>query len=313
MSINLLNFLTGNETILKVKCERYGLKDKYNHYIKVESEFPELVYIYFRRYEVGIINPFNKMEFHGIFCKNTNRYYGSSYLVHELQEEELEFSGIEFYTFGDGMESAVEMIRNKIRGLLPFETEKLSSDIELGDYQLKEAKNLAYNAYISSNKISTTDYADLYEGKMEYGDYDTFVHYLLNDEPFLDDIAKKFIEEKKEKFANRLAFTKRAIKELEELNRTNEYSERKKLIHSVDENMKTVQVTVRKDGKEISFKMENRIKPATTVIYDHCIVNASERAKYRELFGNLADVYIDDIVEIRYGRKTLYQKEVVPV
>ena len=70
---------------------------------------------------------------------------------------------------------------------------------------------------------------------------------------------------------------------------------------------KTVTVTVRKDGKELTFKAEAYSLLGHQSYYSTYHIQAQDRRKFKETFGQHADYNASDIVRIAYGRKTIYE------
>ena len=73
---------------------------------------------------------------------------------------------------------------------------------------------------------------------------------------------------------------------------------------------KTVNVTIVKDGKELTFKSEAGIfRKDCEGHYCTTRIAAPDRRAFEALYGRSADYKPNDIVMITYGGKTLYQKE----
>ena len=70
---------------------------------------------------------------------------------------------------------------------------------------------------------------------------------------------------------------------------------------------KAVTVTVRKDGKELAFKAEAYSLLGHQSYYSTYHIQAQDRRKFKDLFGQHADYNATDVVRIAYGRKTIYE------
>ena len=70
---------------------------------------------------------------------------------------------------------------------------------------------------------------------------------------------------------------------------------------------KTVTVTVRKDGKELTFKAEAYSLTGHQTHYSAYHIQAQDRRKFKEMFGEHADYDASDVIRIAYGRKIIYQ------
>ena len=71
---------------------------------------------------------------------------------------------------------------------------------------------------------------------------------------------------------------------------------------------KTVNVTVRKDGKELTFKTETSdLRRDCTGGYSHWHMIAADRRRFFECFGRNAEYKPEEILRITYGRSILYE------
>ena len=71
---------------------------------------------------------------------------------------------------------------------------------------------------------------------------------------------------------------------------------------------KTVNVTVRKDGKELTFKTETGdLRRDCTGGYSHWHMIAADRRRFFECFGRNAEYKPEEILRITYGRSILYE------
>lgn len=309
MKQNLLDFINSEKQILKFpeKGSRFN-----TNLIKVQSEQPEIIYLYYVQFQKEYLNPHNDNIFFGIYCKNNNRLICDDWVYYVLNNEveSLDLSGITIEGISKTEVKATKQIREIIKKLLPFETDTSTAETQtLHSYMKERAKKEAYYHYITSEQVNKNYYTELYMSHFKYEDFPVFIDYLLDDEESLKKVAEKFIADNKEYLLNRIAYTKIVERELQRLNETDEYIDRKRIINVVNQDMKTIQVTILKDNKEFSFKIENCLSPGTEEISRFRIVSASDRSTFQSLYGNYADFSIDDIIEIRYGRKTLYKRD----
>lgn len=70
---------------------------------------------------------------------------------------------------------------------------------------------------------------------------------------------------------------------------------------------KTVTVTVRKDGTELTFKTEAASLTGHRNFYYSSNIAAQDRREFERLFGRYADYTAEDITRITYGRNTIYE------
>lgn len=308
----LLNFFYSDKSILKCIYDNSHYNSNYEtHYIKVDSEHPNIKYLYYKSFQKGISNPFNELKFAGIFCFNKNLLVYEDYPLEKIKDEPLDFTGLTLKRISDVQREVIETVQNHIQKLIPFDSEKISDGVELSSYKEEEAKREAYERYIFDQPSDKNYYTRLYTAQLEHEDYPLFLQYLLGNDQAIQKETECFIEENQDGLARRLKYTKTVIAELDRLNQTNEYIERKKIFHSVNKDMKTINIKVRKDEKELEFKITNSLSTKRDYISTYHIVRTTDRSKYESLFGRFADIHLDDIIEIHYGRKTLYQRELI--
>ena len=72
----------------------------------------------------------------------------------------------------------------------------------------------------------------------------------------------------------------------------------------------TVNVTICKEGKEMTFKYEARyLRYDCGRCYSTWNMPTSSRWQFDDLYGKGAELYPTDITRITYGRKVIYEKE----
>ena len=72
---------------------------------------------------------------------------------------------------------------------------------------------------------------------------------------------------------------------------------------------KTVNVTIRKDGTEFTFKTETSpLRRDCQSGYNTWCMAAADRREFEQIYGRSADYYPQEIQKITYARKVLYQK-----
>ena len=88
------------------------------------------------------------------------------------------------------------------------------------------------------------------------------------------------------------------------------YTAMKQIIRSIPEKSQTVNVTICKEGKEMTFKYEARyLRYDCGRCYSTWNMPTSSRWQFDDLYGKDAEIYPTDITRITYGRKVIYEKE----
>ena len=75
---------------------------------------------------------------------------------------------------------------------------------------------------------------------------------------------------------------------------------------------KTVNVTVQKNGVELTFKTSAESLKGLKSQYSTWYIAPSDRLQFRHLFGAGSDYSAEDIIRIAYGRSTLYEAPSAP-
>ena len=90
-----------------------------------------------------------------------------------------------------------------------------------------------------------------------------------------------------------------------------EHHARRAIMRSVaGQNMKTVNLEIRKDDKSTIIKIEaSALRCIDDSYYSPWRMDAPSRYKLVERFGRNTNVYPEDVVKITYGRKVLYEKK----
>lgn len=70
---------------------------------------------------------------------------------------------------------------------------------------------------------------------------------------------------------------------------------------------KTVNVTIHKDGEEMTFKVPANGLKGYRVSYNAWDIPAADRRQFYEMFGRSAQYTAEDITKITYGRNTIYE------
>jgi len=74
---------------------------------------------------------------------------------------------------------------------------------------------------------------------------------------------------------------------------------------------KTVTVTIRKDGKDFTFKTEaGQFRSDCVSYYSDWNIVAADRREFERVFGRGAHYRPEDILRIEYARSVLYESEV---
>ena len=128
------------------------------------------------------------------------------------------------------------------------------------------------------------------------------------------ELEYQLFERLQEEYADRLnhfALNKElVITHIKEMEQDKNLLKRQAIRKCLNEDMKTVNVTVRHDNKELTFKYPtNRLSYGVgenwMSIYD---IPAKEREMFKELYGESYDFNASDIIRITFGKKVLFEE-----
>ena len=138
------------------------------------------------------------------------------------------------------------------------------------------------------------------------------VDFILNKDKIACEIAEEFHEKNKGEIVEEIIRNRYTIAESKKFNNGEyyDYTAMKRIIHSIPEKSQSVNVTICKDGKEMTFKYEARyLRYDCGRCYSTWNMPCLARGTFEELYGRGAELYPTDITKITYGRKVIYEKE----
>ncbi len=144
----------------------------------------------------------------------------------------------------------------------------------------------------------------------------TFLAYIEDSEAFTQAEAERYIKVNQEKLLLQFLKNEALLAEYRSLvqdtasplHRMRDITEAVKACSG-----KTVNVTIQKDGTELTFKTEASALMGHRNNYSTFHIPASDRRKFEEAFGRHAEYTAEDITRITYGRNTIYEAPPAPV
>ena len=136
-----------------------------------------------------------------------------------------------------------------------------------------------------------------------------FTAYIQDPENFVQSEAKQYIKANEEKFLLQFLENDALQSEYEALMQdTDSPIHRMKAITDAINSCggKTVNVTIQKGGKELTFKMEAHQMKGYRTYYSSFGIPAADRRIFEQMFGRYADFCAEDVAMITYGRNTIY-------
>lgn len=315
--VKLVDFLNSEDGVIFYNHKN---DDRYSvAFSKMLTRYPGIIYVFKQTYcENEVFNPFDMdNSFFGVYHKNTNTLYiedkvGMIYI--SKYNEYITLDGMDCLELYDVKNELVEEVNSKILNLIGFNKLKLGLDKnDIKEIDQKHAVNKAKRMYISGEAIDKDVYAKYKIGDIRYSLGD-IIKYIDDKEYFIDSTTHRYIRENSVQIYSDIEFIETLEMEMERLNSDEDANVRRKieLVFS-DRSRKTLNITYKKDGKEMIFKIENK---ASVVRDNYISVYYIVNAKDRDLFGA---TYVDEdrfsveiipkyIESISYGKNILYKK-----
>ena len=246
-------------------------------------------------------------EYQGLYKRDTKELYDVGYDLHDVIKD--------LDIVAHGSANIQEEIEAMVRRFVEEKVATYIAGIKDTAYTEEERKSFREDAWEKAKKKYLNDE----EAGEDYECGFHEEHYIEHLMDFITDkvkTAKVIAEEHHEKHRERIpekVVTQRYVRE--ELAKFNNgeyenYTAMKQIIRSIPEKSQTVNVTICKEGKEMTFKYEARyLRYDCGRCYSTWNMPTSSRWQFDDLYGKDAEIYPTDITRITYGRKVIYEKE----
>lgn len=144
---------------------------------------------------------------------------------------------------------------------------------------------------------------------------DTLLSYLKDPEDYIKTAAEQYMRDNQEEFLAQFLKKDALLAEYQILSQDSDapvYRMRAITDALQKSGAKTVNVTVQKDGAELTFKTSAESLKGLKSQYSTWYIAPADRLQFRHLFGAGSDYSAEDIVRITYGRSTLYEAPSTP-
>lgn len=180
------------------------------------------------------------------------------------------------------------------------------------DYFCKySAAGTAREMYLAGKSLSDIYYRCRYSA--ECWTEEAFLEYIADPDGYAAKVADDYLDEFQESILLQFLENDAVRKEYQALTEQPENP-----VHCIKQIMdamlpttaKTVTITICKDGTEFTFKTEaGELRRDCGKHYSTWHITASDRQKFKRIFGRNSDYTPEEIVRITYGRNTLYERE----
>ena len=141
-----------------------------------------------------------------------------------------------------------------------------------------------------------------------------FIAYIRDPENFVQTEAEQYMKINQEKFLLQFLENDALLTEYQALvqDTGSPYYRMKAITDAVkDSGAKTVTVSIRKDGAELTFKAAADSLTGRRGYYSTYYLPAQDRREFERVFGRNADYNAEEIMKITYGKKTIYEAAAV--
>lgn len=189
-----------------------------------------------------------------------------------------------------------------VRGITDWKPSK-----ELRDYMEYGAGQEALDQFINSDPPDGLFHSDFDMNELPEA---AFTAYLQDPEDFIHKRAEQYLKDNQEKFLLQFLKNDALLAEYQALERdTGSDIHRMRAVTAAVNGCggKSVIVTVQKDGKELTFKMDVKGLRGYHSHYTPSLIAVPDRREFERLFGKGSDYTPEDVVRITYGRNTIYE------
>ena len=294
----------------------YQIKDGYttDFYLKAYKN-KDFVYLYnFRDYRGSGIERHKDLEYAGMYCRITGLVYEAHGSLSRYFPE-IEYS--------DGANMMAETVTVEVRAIL---NQRINDDPtclgikSLSPEYLGKLQNYYQNQFVSdvrqsflNYESSDTGYKSHFSFDREWRDSD-LMEYILQPEKFIMRQADLYMQEHAEDILLELKereLINNRLKELENMEDSSLHRLRNIQAAVKGISAKTLWVKIEKDDIEFEFKTEasELIRNVNGMNYSIWSMPYKDREEFRQLFGKNGSYYPEDITEISYCGKKIYEAE----
>ena len=276
-------------------------------------------YLYIQRQYNGTgIKRDDNFEYAGVFCKRNGRIYDAQYKIKDLFDKWDVLQTRDAEVLQKQMEAAVresvEVAIGNDRDNLQITELSSERDLEkLEQYKNYYSKEQARKAYLNSDDENDEDFNFVYrcDYHAERWTEDSLLAYILDPEGYVNAEAKAYIDSHQEAMLSNFLESDMVAAAYTEIIENPSYPVHrvKRIIRAVSaSSAKMVTVTIRKAGKEFTFKAEaHQFRSDCTSHYSDWNIVAADRREFERIFGRSAHYGPEDILRIEYARSVLYE------
>lgn len=288
---------------------------RYNYTIIRVEKNADFEYLFcLRQYDKGSVVRGSSFNYAGIYCRKDGLVYDAEYALTSMEDDPEPLKGRSSEALKEQLKAAV---REKVEAAIGNDRANLQVR-ELTDSGLLSqlaytcqygAKETARRRYLDTVDFDPPAFACNYEP--DRWQEDSLLAYIADPEGYVERQAGEYIEENQETMLHNFLYNDAVLKEYQAIleDHGNPVHTIKKIMDAMrTTSAKTVNVTIRKDGTEFTFKTEaSSLRGDCGSHYNSWGLVAADRRKFEQLFGRGADYTPEEILCITYARNVLYE------
>lgn len=247
-------------------------------------------------------------KYAGIYDKENDKVYDLEYSIrwHILNWD---YQNENFIDASDLYKYINDEMNDKIQELISYGKDDM---FDISNFELEELEDRDVIQEFMEGLTSATLGDEV--KKYNTSQSKNILEYLTDKENFIEETSRDFIIDNMEEILKDLirSEAKRKVLKTIEDNEEHPYFKIRDITNAVkNNNCKTVNVTINKDGIEQSFiyDADGLRYYNNSYLSTYNITKLADRNKFEENFGRHADFYFSDIVKMTYGKKTIYEDE----
>lgn len=245
---------------------------------------------------------------HILFTQPGMRYCQAQALIHSLLKDE-QFSALSEYDKTQITGRILEEVRGRMmEDIVLLETMKAADkDHRVFKLQFEAGE---FDMVIYDQKENSCEIFEIKHSSKQVP-----FQYLKSPEDYIKTTAEQYMRDNQEEFLAQFLKKDALLAEYQMLSQDSDapvYRMRAITDALQKSGAKAVNVTVQKDGVELTFKTSAESLKGLKSQYSTWYIAPSDRLQFRHLFGAGSDYSAEDIIRIAYGRSTLYEAPSAP-
>lgn len=276
-------------------------------YIKIRyNDEIDLIYSFHRTVD-GEIVAGEDLKYQALYYRPEDKLYDMQYKLHYRLRD--------FAELERGCETERVEFEKYVRERVEQIVSQYSDSIVVDDEARKRVERYERDIDEAARKIYLNETDAEFSYKCEYSaeQFEKYlIKYISEREKIIRSVVEEYHEKRKDEIRDDIIhniLTKERL-ELYKQGKDKQIEIVKKIIDSIPQDCRTVNVTTVIDGKELTFKTEaSELRRDCKSTYSTWYIKTPDREDYERLYGRCSGYKPEDITKITFSRKTLYERE----